>query len=170
MATLQRPVHSRRLSARHVVPAVLVLAVLASVWGLGIVGWPGGTFDAAWHLRSASVDGGTLTLTGSRPLGLTLNTDAGENAASLQAPCNDVAFDVTGANDVIPDGSTDLEFKLRFSTAVKCADPQLTELEAAYVAALGRADHAERDGDVLTLTGPGVTLVFDRAAPGVLHS
>jgi len=103
MTTLQRPARQRRHAVRIVLAAVLVVAALGIVWVLGIVGWPGRTFDGAWPLRSAEVDGSVLTLAGS------------------------------------------------------------------LVAALGRVDHAVREGDALTLTGPGVTLVFDPAAPGVLQ-
>jgi len=169
MTTLERPAHKWRPSARLVVPAVVVVAVLAGVWVLGIVGWPPRVFDGDWQLRSAEVDGSALILTASRPLGLTLETGAGDNNAELQGPCNYLGGGVSGANDVIPDDSTDLGFTVGFSTAVLCA-PAIARLEAAYVAAIGRIDHAERHGDVLTLTGPGVTLVFDRVAPGVLNS
>jgi hypothetical protein len=168
MTTLQRPDRQRRFAARVVVPAVIVVTVVAAIWVLGIVGWPGGTFDGAWQLRSAEVDGRSLSLSGSRPLGLALKTDADDDLA-LRGPCNDYGGTVSGANDVIPDHSTDLTFTMTSSTLVLCLQPAMTKLEDAYVDAVRRVDHAERDADVLTLTGPGVTLVFDHAAPGVLQ-
>jgi META domain len=176
--TLQRPVRQRRFAPRLVVPALVVVTLVTAVWALGIVGWPGwpgGTFDGAWQLRSAEVDGRSLSLTvSSRPLGLTLQTNADQDAAGVQAPCNDYTATVSGANDVIPDRSTDLGFAVVSSTLAACAQPATTQpattqLEDAYIDAVRRVDHAERDVDVLTLTGPGVTLVFDRAAPGVLQ-
>jgi len=169
MTTVQRPVRQPRFARRVVVPAVIVVTVMAAVWVLGIVGWPGGTFDGAWQLRSAEVDGRSLSLGGSRPLGLTLQTDADDDLAFLQGPCNFSRGTVSGANDVIPDRSTDLTFTVVSSTMAACAQPAMTQLEDAYTGAVRRVDHAVRDADVLTLTGPGVTLVFDRAAPGVLQ-
>lgn len=170
MTALQRPARQRRSAARRVVPALIVVTVVAAVWALGIVGWPGGTFDGAWQLRSAEIDGRSLPLTvSSRPLGLTMQTDADQDEAVLRAPCNDYAAAVSGANDVIPDRSTDLGFAVVSSTLAACVQHATTQLEDAYIGAVRRVDHAERDVDVLTLTGPGVTLVFDRAARGVLQ-
>jgi len=169
MTTLQHPARRRRFPPRVVLPAVIVVTVVAAIWVLGIVGWPGGTFDGAWQLRSAEVDERSLSLSGSRPLGLTLQTDADDEGANLQGPCNFYGATVSGANDVIPDRSTDLTFTVVSSTMAACAQPAMTQLEDAYTGAVRRVDHAVRDADVLTLTGPGVTLVFDRAAPGVLQ-
>jgi len=169
MTTLQRPARQRRFAPRVVVPAVIVVTVVTAAWVLGIVGWPGGTFDGAWQLRSAEVDGRSLSLGGSRPLALTLQTDADDDLAFLQGPCNYYRGTVSGANDVIPDRSTDLTFTVVSSTLAACAQSAMTQLEDAYIGAVRRVDHAERDADVLTLSGSGVTLVFDRAAPGVLQ-
>lgn len=168
--TLQRPVRQRPFAPRLVVPALVVVTLVTAVWALGIVGWPGGTFDGAWQLRSAEVDGRSLSLTvSSRPLGLTLQTNADQDDAVVQAPCNDYTATVSGANEVLPDRSTDLGFAVVSSTLAACAQPATTRLEDAYIGAVRRVDHVERDVDVLTLTGPGVTLVFDRALPDVLQ-
>jgi len=168
MTTRQQPVR-RRPSARLVVPVALGV-VLVAIWAFGIVGWPGRVFDGAWQLRSAEVDGQALSLSGSRPLGLVMDTDADQDTVDIQAPCNYYAAKVSGAQDIVPDGSTDLAFVVTRGTLAGCAGPEQTRLEERYVAAYARVDHAEREGDALTLTGPGVRLVFDRAAPGVLVS
>jgi len=157
MTTVQCPARQRRHAARVVLAAVIVVAVVATAWVLGIVGWPGGTFDGAWQLRSAEVDGTALTLPGSRALGLTVETDADEDSAYLRAPCNAYWFTVAGANDLIPDHSTDLTFTEGRSTLVACNSPQLTQLEEDLVGAVRRVDHAELEADVLTLTGPDIT-------------
>jgi len=43
------------------------------------------------------------------------------------------------------------------------------QLLLVHLGAVRRVDHAELDADVLTLTGPDITMVFDRAAPDVLQ-
>lgn len=72
------------------------------------------------------------------------------------------ACNTYGGQVVVKDGV--VQFGDLFMTEMACAEPIMAS-EAAYHAALAAVRAASRDGDTLTLTGPGVELVFTKVAP-----
>lgn len=58
-----------------------------------------------------------------------------------------------------------LSISLLGSTEMACADEGLMQQESDYLAALGAAQTAQRDGDMLTLTYPGGALRYTRVLP-----
>lgn len=85
----------------------------------------------------------TLTVAGSKVSG--------------RAACN-----MYGGDIVVVAGQ--IQFGAMFMTEMACQEPAMSA-ESAYLAALGKVRAATRDGDVLTLIGPGVDLEFERLVP-----
>jgi heat shock protein HslJ len=107
----------------------------------------------SWQMSSGTVDGVGFRIVPDAPITMTVKgSDVGGRSA-----CNHY-----GAEFVVEDG----EVRLRMSsmTMMACPEPAMSA-ETAFVGAIGRVTGATRDGDRLTLTGPGVELVFDRLAP-----
>jgi heat shock protein HslJ len=106
-----------------------------------------------WQLASGTVDGDPFPIVLDAPITLTVDgTQIGGRSA-----CNHY-----GGEIVVEGGRP--KFSLMSMTEMACAEPVMAA-EAAFVAVLPRVVGAARDGDRLTLTGPGVELVFDRLAP-----
>jgi heat shock protein HslJ len=107
----------------------------------------------AWQMSSGTIDGVVLAVVDDAPVTLTVKG----TQISGRAACNHYGGEV-----VVEDGRP--RFSLTSMTAMACADPVMAA-EAAFTAALPRVVGAARDDDRLTLTGPGVELLFDRLAP-----
>lgn len=115
----------------------------------------GDVIDAAgsWQMSSGLVDGAGFPIIPEAPITMTVSRDGIQGRAA----CNHY-----GGQIVVEDGRP--RFRLTSMTAMACAEP-IMAAEAAFVAALPRVVDAVRDGDRLTLTGPGVELTFDRLPP-----
>ena len=132
-----------------------LLAVFAMVAAALVGGWifldhPGSSdFEGSWVLTSATYAGEPVQLLDTHPITLVIDHDQ----AGGRSACNEYGTDFAHDGDEV----TFTEF---FSTAMACLPEAVMELEASYSRALGAVRHADRDGDTLTLTGDGVTLVF----------
>jgi heat shock protein HslJ len=107
----------------------------------------------AWILVDATVDGIPLVLLDD--YAVTMNIDGEEIGG--RAACNSY-----GGSLVLGDtefGSTDV-----FQTEMGCEGAAMS-LEYAYLSALTRAGSWDRTGDVVELTGDGVSLTFEIVAP-----
>ena len=114
-----------------------------------------GTVDVTghWQMTSGTIDGVVLAAGNDAPITLTVKgTQIGGRSA-----CNNY-----GGEIVFQEGRP--RFTLTSMTQMACAEPAMA-VETAFLVALPRVVGAARDGDRLTLTGPGVELLFDRLAP-----
>lgn len=111
-------------------------------------------WDGAWVLTSGTHQGDPLGLLDSHPVTLVLD---GDDVNGISA-CNHYGGTVTRSGDSIT-------FEAMSMTEMACSPESAMALEAAYHAALADVTAARLDGDVLTLTGDGVELVFDRQPP-----
>jgi heat shock protein HslJ len=112
---------------------------------------PGATSDELagdWQLTAATDADGELEL-GVSVVTLTIGADA----VTGNAPCNTYTaeLETTGSG---------LAIERLIQTEIACADPEPMALEQRYLAALGEVGDGIRAGDVLTLTGDGVSLTF----------
>lgn len=107
----------------------------------------------SWQLTSATVDGAPLTLIAESPVTMTV----GASDVSGRSACN-----WYGGRIVVDAGGTRIE--QTSSTAMACEEPVMA-VEADFTAALARVRGATRDGDRLSLVGPGVELAFEKLAP-----
>ena len=106
-----------------------------------------------WQLASGTLDGGPFPMVDDAAVTLTVDgTQIGGRSA-----CNHY-----GGEIVVKAGQP--RFNVSSMTEMACDDPVMAA-EAAFLTALPRVVGAARNGDRLTLTGPGVELVFDRLAP-----
>lgn len=104
-------------------------------------------------MSSGTVDGVGFRIVPDAPITLTVKgSDVGGRSA-----CNHY-----GAEFVVEGGRVRL--RMTSMTMMACPEPAMSA-EEAFVAAVERVTGATRDGDRLTLTGPGVELTFDRLAP-----
>lgn len=140
------------MRARHLA-LILPLLTVAACGG----GEPaGGPFDptGAWELVSGESDGTPLPLVdGFR---ITLIVEGGQ--AGGTAACNSYG------GEIALDGSSFALGQIA-RTEMYCFPDEVMESEAAYLDALARVDSGARDGDALTLTGPGVELAFTALPP-----
>jgi heat shock protein HslJ len=115
----------------------------------------GGPVDLTgdWQLSSGTVDGAPFPVVDDWPITLSVE---GRDIGG-RAPCNHY-----GGKIVVDAQGSRLE--MGAMTAMACEDPVMAA-EAAFVAALPRIRGGTREGDRLTLLGPGVELVFDRLEP-----
>ena len=102
-----------------------------------------------WQMTSGTIDGVVLALVDEAPITLSVTG----TQISGRAACNQY-----GGEIVVEDGRT--RFNLTSMTVMACAAPVMAG-EAAFTAVLPRVIGAARDGDRLTLTGPGVELLFE---------
>jgi heat shock protein HslJ len=106
--------------------------------------------DGDWQLASGAVDGAEFPVVADAPITMTVTgTTIGGRAA-----CNQYG----GAMSA---DSREPVFQITSMTAMACAEPVMAA-EAAFLGAIARVQGATRDGDRLTLSGPGVELAFDR--------
>ena len=110
--------------------------------------------DGQWRLESGSVDGEMIKIPRGQPISLEVN---GATAGG-RSSCN-----AYGAS-VVLEGST-IEFRRIEGTLMGCLPAAMTA-ETEYLDALGRVRTVARDGDQLTLTGPGVELRFETSGAG----
>jgi heat shock protein HslJ len=106
--------------------------------------------STTWVLEAGTVDGDALALVADAPV--TLTVDEGTLAGT--SACNRYSGPLTVDGD-----SVELGPGLAV-TEMACLDPGVTELEAAYLAAIVRVDTVDREDDRLVLTGEGVELTF----------
>ncbi|HET9755954.1 MAG TPA: META domain-containing protein [Candidatus Limnocylindrales bacterium] len=107
----------------------------------------------AWQMSSGSIDGVALAVGDDSPITLSVTG----TQISGRSACNNY-----GGEIAFQEGRP--RFILTSSTQMACAEPVMA-VEAAFTAVLPRVVGAARDGDRLTLTGPGVELLFDRIPP-----
>lgn len=147
---------------RAVLAAIVAVAASAAFASCGDevaevppAGPPATDIDGSWSLVSGhDVDGGTLDPAG---LEVTLDVSAADGEVSGVAACNQyfASFDQDGELiEVSGLGSTEMGCQLA-----------VMDLEARYLSALRAVDHATRDQDGLTLSGPGTELVFAPMPP-----
>lgn len=142
----------------------LVLALAAALLALtgcggggsgGVTARPGagGSPDGSWTLVSGTgPDGALAPVAGRAP---TLTVDGATVGGT--APCNSY-----GATAAVDDRGGFAVSGLA-ATEMACAEPAVTALEAAYLAAFRAVRTAAVDGDRLVLTGRGVELRYERA-------
>ncbi|MFZ0014602.1 MAG: META domain-containing protein [Acidimicrobiia bacterium] len=109
--------------------------------------------EGPWQLTSGTVDGEEIPIIDSHPITITFDDDQVSGTAS----CNGYGgtFDLDGSS--ISLGNLAM-------TEMACFPEETMEAEQMYAGALIRVDNVSVDGD-LTLTGPGVELVFSALAP-----
>ena len=131
-----------------------LLAVVALVAAALVGGWlfldPGSSdFEGSWVLTSLTHGDEPVELIDTHPVTLVID----HSEATGISACNHYRAEFTRHGE-------DVEFTNTFSSAAACAEPAVMELENAFIQALGAVRRADRDGDTLTLTGDGVTLVL----------
>ncbi len=102
-----------------------------------------------WQMTSGTIDGGPFPAVDDAPITLSVTG----TQISGRAACNQY-----GGEIVVEDGRP--RFNLTSMTEMACAEPVMAA-EAAFNAALPRVVGAARHGEHLTLTGPGVELLFE---------
>lgn len=106
--------------------------------------------EGSWQLVSGTVDGAEVPVIDTHPITLNLEGDQANGVAA----CNSYSGSFT------LEGSS-IEFGDIAMTEMACIDPPgVMEAEAAYAAGLLAVDTVTID-DGMTLTGPGVELVFE---------
>lgn len=136
--------------------SLVALGLLASI--LAACGEPepvggGESFDGAWQLRSGTLDGATILLLDDYRVTATITGDE----ISGRAACNSYGAELQ------LDGES-IAFDNMGWTAMLC-EPQVMEVEEAFVNALQRVTRAQRSESTLLLDGPGVELEFTLLAP-----
>jgi heat shock protein HslJ len=139
---------------RWIVATMVVALLLVGCRSTSVDGGGGPVAaDGDWQLPSGSVDGAAFPVVAEAPITMTVTgTTIGGRAA-----CNQYS----GAMSA--DGSEPM-FQVTSMTAMACAEPVMAA-ETAFLAAVARVQGATRDGDRLTLSGPGIELDFDRLRP-----
>lgn len=105
--------------------------------------------NTTWLLVAATVDGDALVPITGRPV--TFGVDNAQIAGN--SACNWYGGPISIEDGAIAIGPTSM-------TEMACSEEGAMELEAAYLAALGRVTGFSREGDELVLTGDGVELRF----------
>jgi heat shock protein HslJ len=104
--------------------------------------------DGDWRLVGGTSDGVALPMVPGADITMTVDG----SRISGRSGCNQY-----GGEIVVADGR--VRFGSLFMTEMACDEPIMAS-EAAYHAALGKVRAASLDSDTLTLSGPGVELVF----------
>ncbi len=154
--TSRRQPRMRRLGRLVTVAMALALAVVVGACTASASD-PGGAgpvdMTGDWQMSSGTIDGVALAVGADSQITLSVTgTQIGGRSA-----CNNY-----GGEIAFQEGRP--RFILTSSTQMACAEPVMA-VEAAFTAVLPRVVDAGRDGDRLTLTGPGVELLFDRIPP-----
>lgn len=146
---------------------VLALSGCAAAGG-GLGGTPAGTGSPG---SSSSTVGASQSITGG--WSLVSGTDASGSIAPSGAPLTlKIDGQASGGNGgctafgAVATGATAGAFSLRFGAGsqLACANVQRSLIQRNYLAALRKIDTASMKGAQLVLTGPGVSLTFDRQA------
>ncbi|MEX1172542.1 MAG: META domain-containing protein [Chloroflexota bacterium] len=138
-----------------VIPLTLVSVLLVACAGSAPSASPGGMVDALgdWQLSAGALDDAPIPLVPANPITMTVEgTRVGGRAA-----CNLYGGDITIV-------AGELRFGDMVMTEMACDEPVMRS-ESAFLAAMARVRGASRDGDRLTLVGPGVELIWDRLEP-----
>jgi heat shock protein HslJ len=137
------------------IASTAIIAVLLVGCGSTPPAGGGGPVDLTgdWQLSSGTVDGASFPVVDDWPITLSVK---GRDIGG-RSPCNHYGGEV-----VVDAGGSRLE--MTSMTAMACEEPVMAA-EAAFMAALPRIRGATREGDRLTLLGPGVELAFDRLEP-----
>lgn len=114
-----------------------------------------GIVDAVgdWRLVEGSDGGAAIPLVKGSDVTMTVSG----SQVSGRSACN-----LYGGEIIVVDG--EVRFGAMFMTEMACDEPIMAS-EAAFMAAMGKVRAARRDGERLTLTGAGVTLVFEWVEP-----
>jgi heat shock protein HslJ len=107
------------------------------------------SLDGDWRLQSGTNQGQPVPLVAGSPINLKIDaTQAGGTAA-----CNHYGgqIHVSGGN---------VSFSEMAQTEMACVDDRIMVSETAYMTALLKVTTAERSGNALVLSGPGVELQF----------
>jgi heat shock protein HslJ len=140
---------------RTTVAATLLL--LLALTGCASAGGPGGPteettpvadIDGEWQLTKASDSEGTMAVAG---VPVTLAVNGGDVAG--QGPCNGYSGSIDIDGDVVAIGPL-------VQTRMACLDERRTDLERRYIAALESVTETRLGGEILTLTGPDVSLRY----------
>lgn len=150
-----------RLGTSHLgrIAGLLGLLALATAACGGPGGGPaaptvdGGSVDGDWELVAAQVDGDPLEAPGDRRI--TLSVDGDEFGGT--SACNSYG------GEIEVDGG-DVSVGMISMTDMACQPPAVMVAETAYLDALRRVDHADRD-DELVLTGPDIELRYREVEP-----
>jgi heat shock protein HslJ len=129
--------------------------LVAAILVIGCGGSTSSPIDVSgvWQLTGGTVDGAPFPVVPDAPVTLSVvNSEIGGRSA-----CNHY-----GGRIVVDGGGS--RFEMTSMTEMACEEPVMAA-EAIFVAALPRVRDATRDGDRLTLSGPGVELAFDRLLP-----
>lgn len=151
--------HRDRLAGMKTIPLLILVAILIAA--CGIANDPAPSPSAAgmveangeWELVRGTNDGVAIPLVPGAAI--TLSVDGSQISGA--SACNQY-----GGEIVVADGQ--VRFGPMFMTEMACDEPVMAS-ESAYLAALGKVTSAAIDGDRLTLSGPGVELVYERLAP-----
>lgn len=106
-----------------------------------------------WRLVEGSDGGVAIPLIKGSDITMTV---AGSQVSGRSA-CNHYGGEITVVNGQV-------RFGMMSMTEMACDEPVMAS-EAAFIAAMAKVRAASRDGDRLSLTGPGVTLVFEWVEP-----
>jgi heat shock protein HslJ len=144
-------------------PTTALLGILIILAGCGAAGaspTPSGPGDSqpeggsplgAWQLVTGSADGAALPLEETHPVTAVVE----ESRIGGTSACNGYGGRLVATGDGI-------RIEELSWTAMACAPESVMDVEAGYLAALGRVTAIGVEGDQLLLRGPGVELRFDR--------
>ena len=112
------------------------------------------SLDGDWRLQAGTNQGQPLPIVPGSPINLKIDgTQAGGIAA-----CNHYGGQIRVSGAAI-------SFSEIFQTEMACVDDKVMASEAAYMTALLKVSTAERSGNALILSGPGVELRFALIPP-----
>lgn len=107
------------------------------------------SLDGDWRLQAGTDQGQPVPTVAGSPINLKIDgTQAGGTAA-----CNHYGGQIRVSG-------SDVSFSEIFQTEMACIDDKVMASEAAYMTALLKITTAERSGNALVLSGPGVELRF----------
>lgn len=110
--------------------------------------------ESTWELESGTLDDLAITVLASHPITLTFS----EDGVGGTAACNGYGGSYRISGD-------EISFSELSVTEMACVPDETMESERAYLEAMVRIEKLVLDGDLLTLTGDGVELVFVALPP-----
>lgn len=133
---------------------IYVLLLLTALISAGCLGNDfADSIEGSWELTSASVDGEEIVLVPSHPVTMTFKG----NEVNGTASCN-------GYGGTFERDGSSIAFGNLAMTEMACAPPGTMTAEAMFASGLAGVERVEVDGG-LTLSGPGVELVFELLEP-----
>lgn len=127
---------------------IAAIAFLLAACGAEPTGNADVSFDGAWQLESATVDGETLQLIDGHPITLTIESARINGTAACNGYGGDVSFE-----DGFRTGGISV-------TEMACHPSETLDLESSYLEALTLVDDGTITADQLTLSGPRINLTF----------